>query len=195
MEKQHNHHITSHAINQTFLEQLEKTAVGKRLLDCIQCGVCSGSCHARFAMDYSPMQIIKMTHLGLENDVLASSTIWICASCYTCTSRCPQGIDIPLLMSSLKNMAIDKKVPAKIPSKPKFHKAFTEIVGKHGRMNETELQLRLLDKTRPREVLRNARFGVQMWRKGKVKLSPSTIGRIKDLKAVFKSASKRGEGE
>jgi heterodisulfide reductase subunit C len=98
-------------------------------------------------------------------------------------------------MSSLKNMAIEKKVPAKIPSKPKFHKAFTEIVGKHGRMNETELQLRLLDKTRPREVLRNARFGVQMWRKGKVKLSPSTIGRIKDLKAIFESASKRGERE
>jgi heterodisulfide reductase subunit C len=185
--------ITNQRVDSSFLGEMKKTAAGKRILDCIQCGICAGSCHARFAMDYSPMQIIKMTQLGLKEDVLASSTIWICASCYTCTSRCPRGIDIPLIMSSLKNKAIEDKVPAKIPTKPKFHKAFTEIVGKYGRMHEPQLQVKLMKKTNPKEVLNNMLFGLEMFRKGKVKITPSRIKHTKDIEAIFKSAQKKEE--
>jgi heterodisulfide reductase subunit C len=185
--------ITNQKADSSFLVDMKKTAAGKRILDCIQCGICAGSCHARFAMDYSPMQILKMIQLGLKEDVLSSSTIWICASCYTCTSRCPRGIDIPLIMSSLKNMAIENKVPAKIPTKPKFHKAFTEIVGKYGRMHEPQLQVRLMKKTNPNEVLNNMLFGLEMFRKGKVKIVPSRVKHAKDIEAIFKSAQKKEE--
>ena len=179
----------------SFLEAVKKTTGGKRLLDCIQCGVCAGSCHARFAMDYSPMQIIKMVQLGLREDVLSSSTIWICASCYTCTSRCPRGIDIPILMSSLKNNAMENKVPAKIPTKPKFHKAFTEIVGKYGRMHEPQLQVKLMKKTSPDDVLSNMLFGLKLFRKGKVKIIPSRIRKTKEIEAIFRSAQKKEEAK
>jgi heterodisulfide reductase subunit C len=185
--------ITNQRVDSSFLGEMKKTAAGKRILDCIQCGICAGSCHARFAMDYSPMQIIKMVQLGLKKDVLSSSTIWICASCYTCTSRCPRGIDIPLIMSSLKNMAMEDKVPAKIPTKPKFHRAFTEIVGKYGRMHEPQLQVKLMKKTNPKEVLNNMLFGLEMFRKGKVKITPSRIKHTKDIEAIFKSAQKKEE--
>jgi heterodisulfide reductase subunit C len=185
--------ITGQTRDPAFLENVRKTVAGKKILNCIQCGVCAGSCHARFAMDYSPMQIIKMVHLGLKDDVLASSMIWICASCYTCTSRCPQGIDIPLLMSSLKNMAIENKVPAKIPTKPKFHKTFTEIVGKYGRMHEPQLQVALMDKTNPKELYKNARLGIKLWRKGKVKISPSKVSKKSDIDAIFENALKKEE--
>jgi heterodisulfide reductase subunit C len=185
--------IMNQKVDSSFLVDMEKTAAGKRILDCIQCGICAGSCHARFAMDYSPMQIIKMVQLGLKEDVLSSSTIWICASCYTCTSRCPRGIDIPLIMSSLKNMAIENKVPAKIPTKPKFHKAFTEIVGKYGRMHEPQLQVKLMKKTNPKDVMKNMRFGLKMYRKGKVKITPSRVKHTKDIEAIFKSAQKKEE--
>jgi len=187
--------ITNQKVDSSFLGEMKKTAAGKRILDCIQCGICAGSCHARFAMDYSPMQIVKMVQLGLKEDVLSSSTIWICASCYTCTSRCPRRIDIPLLMSSLKNKAIENNVPAKIPTKPKFHKAFTEIVGKYGRMHEPQLQVKLMKKTNPNEILNNMLFGLEMFRKGKVKISPSKIKQTKDIKAIFKSAQKKEEAE
>jgi len=193
MERKGNNYITDRASDPVFLEETKKTVAGKKMLDCIQCGVCAGSCHARFAMDYSPMQIIKMVHLGLKEDVLSSSTIWICASCYTCTSRCPQGIDIPALMSQLKNMAIQNNIPAKIPTKPKFHKAFTEIVGKYGRMHEPELQVRLMDKSDLGQLFNTARLGLRMWRKGKVKLSPSRIERKRDVEAIFKGAMEKEE--
>jgi heterodisulfide reductase subunit C len=185
--------IINHNVDPSLLEEIKKTTAGKRILDCIQCGVCAGSCHARFGMDYSPMQIIKMVQLGLREDVFSSSTIWVCASCYTCTSRCPRGIDIPLLMSSLKNKAMENKIPAKIPTKPKFHKAFTEIVGKYGRMHEPQLQLKLMKKTNPSDVFNNMRFGLKMFRKGKVKIVPSRIKKTKDMEAIFRSAQKKEE--
>lgn len=193
MEYRQTSMITNQKADSSFLEDIKKTAVGKRILDCIQCGVCAGSCHARFAMDYSPMQIIKMMQLGLKEDVLSSSTIWICASCYTCTSRCPRGIDIPLLMSSLKNRAIENKVHAKIPTKPKFHRAFTEIVGKYGRMHEPQLQVKLMKKTNPNEVLNNMLFGLEMFRKGKVKIVPSRVEHKKEIESIFKSTQKKGD--
>jgi heterodisulfide reductase subunit C len=185
--------ITSQSVDSTFLGGVLKTEAGKKTLNCIQCGICAGSCHARFAMDYSPMQVIKMVNLGLKSDVLASSTIWICASCYTCTSRCPQGVDIPMLMSTLKNMALKSDVQAKIPSKPKFHKAFTEIVGQHGRMHEPQLQIKLLDKSNTGELFHNMLFGFKMWRKGKIRFAPSKVKQTGQIKAIFENSLKKEE--
>jgi len=174
----HNHAsnlITSQITDPKFVEEIKKMPGRDKLLDCIQCGICAGSCHARFAMDYSPMQIIKMAHLGLKQDVLSSSTIWICASCYTCASRCPRGLNIPVIMSGFKNMAMKNNVPAPIALKPKFHKTFAEIIGKYGRMHELELKMKLTKKTSPSELLRNATLGIRMLRKGKLKLKPSKL--------------------
>ena len=167
--------ITNQMVDHSFVEEIKKIPGGDRILDCIQCGVCAGSCHARFAMDYSPMQVLKMAHLGLKQEVLSSSAIWICASCYTCASRCPRGLNIPAIMSGFKHMAMKNNVGAPIELKPKFHKAFTEIVGKYGRMHEPSLQLKLTKKTSPRQLLRNASLGVRMLRKGKLILKPSKL--------------------
>jgi len=174
--KQHSsHQITNRMTDPSFIDEIRKMSGGEKILDCIQCGICAGSCHARFAMDYSPMQILKMAHLGLKQEVLSSSTIWICASCYTCASRCPRGLNIPAIMSGFKNMSMKNNVPAPIALKPKFHKAFTEIVGKYGRIHEPELQMKLISKTSPTELLRNASLGMRLFRKGKLKLRPFKI--------------------
>jgi heterodisulfide reductase subunit C len=177
----------------TFLEEVMKTPQGKKILDCIQCGVCAGSCHARFAMDYSPMQIFKMIHLGLREPVLSSSTIWICASCYTCATRCPRGIDIPMFMSTLKNMAIKNGEVSDSEIKPRFHKSFTEIIGKYGRIHEPELKMKLLPKTNLKELYRNAVLAFRLWRKGKVKFQPSKIDQIDQISEIFENLLKEEE--
>lgn len=182
--------ITDQITDSSFIEEIKKMPGGDKILDCIQCGVCAGSCHARFAMDYSPMQILKMAHLGLKQEVLSSSTIWICASCYTCASRCPRSLNIPAIMSGLKNMAIKSNVPAPIALKPKFHKAFTDIVGKYGRMHEPELKMKLTNKTSPAELLRNASLGLRMFRKGKLKLKPSKLDSSTHFSEIYKNALK-----
>jgi CO dehydrogenase/acetyl-CoA synthase alpha subunit len=56
-----------------------------------------GWCPVAFAMDYKPNQICRWS-LGMKERVLSSKTIWVCASCYTCSTRCPNDIDIAKVM-------------------------------------------------------------------------------------------------
>lgn len=52
-------------------------------------------------MDILPNQVIRLAQLGIQ-DVLESQTIWTCAACLTCVSRCPKGIDLPRVMEAMR---------------------------------------------------------------------------------------------
>lgn len=93
-----------------FTEKIDYLTKGESVVSCYQCGICSGSCPLRFAMDASPMQIVRMVHLGLEEKIFSSNTIWICSTCYTCQARCPRGIDIPKIIEALRQMRLRKNV-------------------------------------------------------------------------------------
>jgi heterodisulfide reductase subunit C len=87
-----------------FVRQVEEIS-GQDLLACNQCGKCSAGCPIVAAMDLLPSQVIRMAQLGME-EVLESNTIWICASCLTCVTRCPKGVDLPRLMEALRQIAL-----------------------------------------------------------------------------------------
>jgi heterodisulfide reductase subunit C len=83
-----------------FVRQVEDIS-GENLLACNQCGKCSAGCPVAFSMELLPSQVIRLAQLGIE-EVLDSPTIWTCASCMTCVSRCPKGIDLPRIMEALR---------------------------------------------------------------------------------------------
>ncbi len=87
-----------------FVRQVEEIS-GQDLLACNQCGKCSAGCPIVGEMDILPSQAIRMAQLGME-DVLESTTIWVCASCLTCVARCPKGVDVPRLMEALRQIAL-----------------------------------------------------------------------------------------
>jgi len=98
--------ISISSVRGEFVEQIE-TISGENLLACNQCGKCSAGCPVAFGMDILPNQVIRMAQLGIE-DVLASQTIWTCAACLTCVSRCPKGIDLPRVMEALRQIALQR---------------------------------------------------------------------------------------
>jgi len=150
-----------------FIKEVMKMPGGEKILECIQCGSCAGGCPTMFAMDYSPMQIIKMINLGLKEETLSSSTIWLCSSCYTCATRCPRDINFATLAMSLKNKAIRDNL-VKDDSKVKFHKSFFQVVDKYGRSYEPELILNIINIKDVKGVLRNAGLGIRLLKKGKM---------------------------
>jgi heterodisulfide reductase subunit C len=77
---------------------------------CYQCGKCSAGCPMSFAMDLLPNQIIRAVQLGLEEDLASSRTVWLCASCLTCSVRCPKGIDIARVMDAVRQVTLRKSV-------------------------------------------------------------------------------------
>ena len=92
--------ISSASVRGDFVSQVE-TISGENLLACNQCGKCSAGCPVAFSMDILPNQAIRMAQLGIQ-DVLESQTIWTCAACLTCVSRCPKGIDLPRVMEAMR---------------------------------------------------------------------------------------------
>jgi heterodisulfide reductase subunit C len=51
-----------------------------------------------------------MAQLGLKKRVLSSSTLWLCAACFTCTDRCPQGVEVASVIRVLRNLAAEKGI-------------------------------------------------------------------------------------
>ena len=89
-----------------FVGQIEDIS-GENLLACNQCGKCSAGCPVAFSMDILPNQVIRLAQLGIE-EVLECQTIWTCAACLTCVSRCPKGIDLPRVMEALRLVAMER---------------------------------------------------------------------------------------
>jgi heterodisulfide reductase subunit C len=92
--------ISMATVRGEFVREIE-TISGESLLACNQCGKCSAGCPVAFSMDLLPNQVIRLAQLGIQ-DVLASQTIWTCAACLTCVSRCPKGIDLPRVMEAMR---------------------------------------------------------------------------------------------
>lgn len=103
-------------IQSEFVRMVEELS-GQKLLKCYQCGKCSAGCPVVEAMDILPNQIIRLAQLGSEKELLNSKTIWLCASCVICTSRCPKGIDIAMIMEALRVIVLRKGLDKISPSK------------------------------------------------------------------------------
>jgi heterodisulfide reductase subunit C len=137
---------------------------------CYQCAKCSAGCPIGAELDLYPHEVIHLASLGLEERVLDSETIWICASCYACAVKCPNDIDITGIMNDLKNMAIEKGIESKRPEVYKFHKTFTEDVFRRGKAHE----LRIMGEynLRIRKPFKNMMLAPKMFRKNKLKVIP-----------------------
>ena len=97
-----------------------------QLQSCIQCGTCSGTCPLSIYMDFSPRQVMALVRADFKNEVLRSHTVWLCASCYACTSECPRQIRITDIMYALKQRAIQEGIyPKRFPI-PVLAKEFSE---------------------------------------------------------------------
>ena len=101
--------ISTRRLHSEFVEKVAEIS-GQNLSLCYQCGLCSGSCPLSFAMDVFPRQIMRLMQLGFEEEIMNCKTIWLCASCLTCTVRCPRGVDIGKVMEALRLITLRKNV-------------------------------------------------------------------------------------
>jgi heterodisulfide reductase subunit C len=130
-------------------------------------------------MDYNINRIIKMIQLGMRDEVLNSSTIWLCLSCETCITRCPNEVDIARLMDVLRQTAIEAGVGAREKNILKFHEAFLSSIKLGGRINEPTMLVHY--KLKSGDLFSDMAMGVGMLMKGKLSLlSPRT----KDMQSV-----------
>lgn len=158
-----------------FGETIAAKAYGQKLLSCIQCGTCGATCPLSYYMDYTPRRIISMVREGFKEESLNSLTIWLCASCYSCTVQCPRQIHITDVMYTLKREAIARGVYPKRYPIPVLARGFFNLVRSFGRNSEALLLLRLYLNTNPFGMFRNAKLGWKLFRRGRMPVIPERI--------------------
>lgn len=90
-----------------FKYEVAKEPGGEGIRYCFQCGKCTATCPIRrLESKYKPRQILRAALLGLRDVVLSSDVIWLCATCFSCTERCPQGVKLTDVMRAIKNIAV-----------------------------------------------------------------------------------------
>jgi len=161
-----------------------KEVSGAGIERCYQCHTCSLSCPVAFAMDYLPNQIIRMVQFGLKEQLLSSSTIWLCATCETCVARCPNDVDVLRVMDTLREMALEEHVEGKEKIIPTFHQTFLESIKLWGRTHELSMLIMLKLRTRAIAV-GDLLLGMKMFLKGKLKPLPTKTKGAKEIKDIF----------
>jgi heterodisulfide reductase subunit C len=169
-------------LRDVFLEAVYAIPGGDKIRQCIQCGTCSASCPTSYAMDYTPREIIAAFRAGLLEKVLRSNTIWLCASCYYCTVRCPSGIKLTDIIYELKRLGIDFGLVQEGATAPILSKAFVSLVDRYGRLHESTLLMKVLLKTRPLATLRLIPRGLRLFARGRLSLVPHRISGISEIK-------------
>ncbi len=163
------------------LARLIASDIGQNAFLCYQCGKCSSGCPAVEHMDRMPNQIIRAVQLG-DQSVLESKTIWLCASCQTCSTRCPQGIDVAGIMDKLKMEAKARGIAPGVPSVDLFNKLFLKNIDMFGRLYELGLMASM-------NVLSGKPFdsmamGIGMVKRGKLNFLPTVTRLPKKVEPV-----------
>ncbi|HCV42672.1 MAG TPA: hypothetical protein DGH68_04245 [Bacteroidetes bacterium] len=175
-------------LRQIFLDQVDLIPAGERISRCIQCGTCTGSCPVSYAMDISPRQLLAMFRAGEMEQIMKSRTIWICASCYACTTRCPSGIKITDIIYALKRTAIEKNMESVAPQVQRLARLFTENLMSYGRLHEGTLIRKYYMKTNMLKFIDLIPLARKMWKTKRLQPFPKRIKEQKSLARIIRKA-------
>jgi quinone-modifying oxidoreductase subunit QmoC len=88
-------------INPAFNKELEKFG-SVNYNACYNCGTCTAVCSLSTEEDSFPREMVRLSALGLEDDIKASLKPWECYYCGECSTHCPQEANPGELMMSLR---------------------------------------------------------------------------------------------
>jgi quinone-modifying oxidoreductase subunit QmoC len=187
--------------NSSFLKEVEANVEeGEWVKMCMQCGVCSGSCPLGPYWDHPPQELFMMIRAGKREEVLSSSSMWMCTSCYNCIVRCPRELPITHIMHGLAHYAKRLGLAPKQQPTLKFSQLFWDNLMKTGRVNELKLGVRLYFingfKEGVRTALKMAPIGLGMLKSKRMSPVEMVAGhRVKDTKGFHAMIKKAEELE
>lgn len=159
---------------------------GEDASNCVQCGKCTASCPIAPEMDLKPSQVLRNIQVNSRKPVLQSSTIWLCASCETCSSRCPEGIEIATVMDTLRKLAVEEGLATGKEQIVDFDEIFLDSIKRHGRVHELGLIIRY--NMASRKPLKDAHLGPLMLGKGKLSLLAHRVREKAKVREIFRQS-------
>jgi heterodisulfide reductase subunit C2 len=166
---------------------------GVRVQDCYQCGKCSAGCPLAAHMDLMPRQVMRAVQLGQADMALGSSAIWLCASCQTCSARCPMEIDIARVMENLRQIARARGLKPAEPAVAQAYSLMLESIKRLGRLYEPGVVVGL-NLVTGKPLANVFDIAMPMLAKGKVSIMPSRAGGG-DIRRIFTALAEASTSE
>lgn len=179
------HHNQDHG--QGLSEEVQR-ATGVNAAKCYQCGKCSAGCPMAPETSLRPHDVMRLVQRNARAKLLSDPSIWLCVSCETCATRCPNSCEPAKVIDALRAIAfieVPDAAPRMIRS---FHKAFLEQVRAKGRIHE--LSMAISFKLRSGALLADATAGPAMFRRQKLPLTPVRTRAIDEIRRIFDACEK-----
>jgi heterodisulfide reductase subunit C len=178
-----------------FLDEVYSVPGGECVRWCVQCGMCAGSCPNVAWMEHSPRKMIALIRAGKRQEVLTSNSMWVCASCYLCTVRCPRGVEVTELMHVLDSLAARHGLANGKTRTPAMHRAFIENIKSNGRVHELGLMRRFFLRTNPLAAIKMMPVGLRLLLHGRLRLRPEKVRGAEQLRTIVERAQILGGAE
>jgi heterodisulfide reductase subunit B len=178
--------VTRQYVETPSLAEIVERKIGSNVFLCYQCMRCTSGCPVAEHMDLMPNQVMRSIQFD-DDEVLKAKTPWICAACQTCTTHCPQGLDIAGVMDVLRIEARQRKIKPPVPEVELFTQVFLRFIGALGRLYEAGLMAAMNLLTL--QPLKDMDLGVPMILKRKIRLLPELVRPSKRVKPVKRSVS------
>nr|MBN1229224.1 4Fe-4S dicluster domain-containing protein [Anaerolineae bacterium] len=169
--------VISHELARRVQEEL-----GQNVYLCYQCIKCTAGCPVAEYFDWQPNQIMRALQLGQEDIALKAKTPWLCASCQTCTTRCPQGLDIAGIMDFLTQESVARGYKPPVKEVNIFNQAFLREVSLWRRNYEAGLMAEL--KLRTMNIMADLDLALRMFQRNKIPIMPAPTRKPRHVKPV-----------
>ena len=161
--------------------------LGVNLNHCYQCGKCAAGCPVAEDMDLTSCRTLRLLQQERpEQDlrVLKSEGIWLCLTCETCSSRCPQEVEVAKVMDYVRTKAIARNLAhPRAKDILAFHRAFLDSIRTTGRLYEIGLVADY--KLRSRHWLKDVALAPKLYFRGKLPLLPHFIQGREAVRKIF----------
>jgi heterodisulfide reductase subunit C len=130
---------------------------------------------------------------------MASTTVWVCLSCETCTTYCPNEVQVAEVILHLRAMASRTAEAPREPVLAEFHQTFLRELQRFGRVNEfwlmaalnlqpTILQAKMASGDWKKEI----GLGWMLLRKGRLRLLPHRCQAMRGIRRLYRRRRKEG---
>jgi heterodisulfide reductase subunit C len=134
-------------------------------------------------MEHPPNRIVRLLQLGQGQRILAGRSIWYCASCETCTTRCPNKVDLAAIMDALRKCSWDLNGPSKESYVQLANRLFIDNIRTYGRQHE--MRLAAAFNVKSGNLLKDLMLGPKLLSKGKLKVFHQRNRNIAAIERIF----------
>lgn len=150
---------------------------------CYQCGKCAAGCPVSQFLEESPTKIIRLIQLGQKKLVRKSKTPYLCASCTTCSVRCPMEVDIAKIMECIRIASKRDNIKPALKKVVQFSETFLDTLKTNGRLFELGFMIKF--KIASKTFFQDVELSPRMLKNHKLGFIPRKIKNVNRIKQLF----------